>query len=260
MLAFKGSFMVRLAEQFTPIKGKRPLSRAYQTIYRVRSETVMNNDTLIPPESQPQQSTLAPTEKHLEDWICTTPHFIKYGAIERIVARQVVFPSGRCDVIAIVPISHERTAVPCMTSLSVIEIKKGAIDSRTLAQCLRYMRDLKEIYMHVRFPAFTEDQNIYDGYVDGCIFTEASGIPSEISGMIIGHSCPDPSILVACEAAGIQVYFYKYEDGFYEFESHFPENMGQRHEWYSQMAYAPLGQAMHDVIQRRFAVQREGKE
>lgn len=231
----------------------------YSTIAE-KEQRSMSYDTDSSIQSQEPRSTLAPSEKHLEDWICTTPHFIKYGAIERVVARQVVFPSGRCDVIAIVPIPHQRTIAPCMTSLSVIEIKKGAIDSHTLAQCLRYMRDLKEIYMHVRYPAFTEDQNIYDGYTDGCIFTEANGIPSEISGMIIGHSCSDPNILIACEAAGIQVYFYKFENDFYEFEAHYPENIVQRHTWYSEMAYAPLGQAMHDVIQRRFAVQKEGKE
>jgi hypothetical protein len=148
-----------------------------------------------------------------------------------------------------------------MVSLCVIEIKKGDINSHTLAQCLRYIRDLKGIYLHTRHPDDPDDASLYRKYKDATLIDEAVGIPFEITGMLIGYEIPDKNILTASEAAGIEVGLYDYdENADYSLSIGYGNDTIQRHETYSQEAYSLIGNAIHEVIQRRLAVQLEGKE
>jgi hypothetical protein len=206
-------------------------------------------------------SYFAPTEKHIEDWLCSQES-IEYGLFERIVGRQVRLASGICDILAIQPIYHQKTNVPRMISLCVVEIKKGDIDSRAFAQCLRYIRDLKGIYLHTRFPSNPDDKFLYSHYHDNTIINELVGIPFEVTGMLVGHSTIDPNILKAAEGAGITVYHYQYFDD--HFLLHLPEveddNIALRHERYTDESMTLIGNAIHEVIQRRLAVQIEYEE
>lgn len=99
----------------------------------------------------------APSEKHLEDWLVKNYPF----ASEPFqIKRQVSLPSGRADLIVI----EQR-------SISIVELKKGRIDSLALAQCLRYMGDIRSImqYALADYWVNTPDVDHYMPQVDGVL-------------------------------------------------------------------------------------------
>lgn len=201
---------------------------------------------------------IAPSEKHLEDWIVDNSQLVREETgescdywdgytnfIHRIVNRQVRLPSGRADLIAI-------TCGYTDISVAPVEIKKGAIDSKTVAQCLRYMRDLREIFLRVRHPGI--DSEIYTGYEyrPHGIAEQLLGYAPEIAGMVIGHSVSDNNLLVACEASGIAVLTYEFDGTGYEFTSHSDANHIGNQDHYSNFAYGAVGDAIREVMKSRF--------
>ena len=276
MLEFKGIVSYNSKNQFMPIKGKRQRQLAYQTIYHVRSETVMNNDNLILPESQPR-STIAPSEKHLEDWIVANFHlfgepgeadwfpddvlqlyeriddeYVMIPFFDKLISQQKPLPSGRTDLIA-----------KDQHSVCVVEIKRENLSAKTLAQCLRYIADVKEIFYWTFFDAISTDNPDHELYrYDAEWKLEITGYPdSEVSGMILGHGEPDPSLLTIAALSNIKVVTYEYDSEFnyYHFEHHVPENRGSI-DTYKNYAKGAIGLALKEVMAARAAHQKMRRE
>lgn len=144
----------------------------------------------------------APYEKHLERWIADNPHLFGYrqpsgwyGMIDRLVARQYPLLCGRPDLLVWNRIGYG--------NMSVIELKQGDLDSKALAQILRYMDELRSIAFHTLYtPEMLEEFNtaIRD-QLDNQIVT----------GILVGLSIKDDNILAACEACHIVVMLYDYD-------------------------------------------------
>jgi hypothetical protein len=203
---------------------------------------------------------IAPSEKHLEDWIVANPDKVyarlddpneywdgTVDFISRIVKRQCNLPSGRCDLIALATGMRDY-------SLAAIELKRDALDTKTVAQCLRYIRDLKEIFLKVRYPGLSNiphaEPVLHYAKHDMCDNLLANN--SEISGLIIGYDVPDENLLVACECADIQVLTYDYSEGDYSFDLYGTGDYIARAEVYENFAYGAIGDAMRSVIKNRY--------
>lgn len=205
-------------------------------------------------------STLAPSEKHLEDWIVANCQFVgdsgEYDeedwlddcphlpdgsiittGLDRVIARQLTLPSGICDLIALA------TNFYYNPTLAVVELKKGVIDTLAFTQCLRYMRDLNEIFFYTMV-----ERDLYKSYRPMSKFDFSLGATPEISGILIGHSVQDNNLLIACEAAGIQVYTYEYRDGFYFFQSQWVNAVDGLIEIHRDFSRGALGDAMEEII------------
>src|SRR5690554_595983 len=129
---------------------------------------------------------LAPSEKHLEDWIVANPEkvlpnskwslrdYATESAIGTILARQPRLPSGRPDLIT-------RT----YHSIQVVEIKRGPIQSETITQCLRYMHDIQHIAMTVEI-----------ANIGNPAFKYAKDYDAIASGIVIGSDLPDENLLI----------------------------------------------------------------
>lgn len=173
-------------------------------------------------------STLAPSEKHLEDWIVANfeefgdpvdvdvenGHLVHVEGIApyffELVEKQYPLPSGRPDLIC----------YRCGT-VSAVELKKGAITYDVIGQCLRYIYDLREIFgwVFARYTDFTDETNPYNYSNIGCI--EPSEFPnSEITGMVVGSSFIDSNIPLVCAASNIKVVTYEYNGHGYTFTHH----------------------------------------
>lgn len=156
--------------------------------------------------STSDSGTQAPSEKHLEDWLwnnesefnaqtCSDPAFEK-----RFVARQVSVPSGVIDLVGIDAQGVE---------LYIVELKRGDIDAKALAQVLRYSRDISDLCFFV-WADLADDPATR--YTASCLLEPVEDIARKV---LIGHSIKDENLLVACEATGISVYLYDYSDGAY---------------------------------------------
>ena len=150
-----------------------------------------------------QQHRPAPYEKHLERWIADNPHRFGYksylgewcGMIDRLVARQYPLLSGRPDLLA-----WNRVL---WGNMAVIELKQGDIDSKALAQVLRYMSELRSIAYHTLYTpeALAEFNYAIRDQLDNQI----------VWGILVGSSIKDDNILAACEACHIIVMLYDYD-------------------------------------------------
>lgn len=146
---------------------------------------------------------IAPSEKHLEDWIVSNPdvlwcddeYSLEYMPFS-VVKRQLVLPSGRLDLL--LSSGH---------GFYVTELKKGAIDAKALAQVLRYMGDLHRVWIHA-----LSDLSLWPNV--------AAFLMESSYGMLVGSSISD-DILIAANAANISVVLYDYDDGMFQFEGVF---------------------------------------
>jgi len=149
---------------------------------------------------------IAPTEKHIEDWIVDNlSSFNKqsYLNIQRIVARQPQIPTGIPDLVVYMPLA-----------LTVIEIKKGDIDIKAISQLCRYMADISHLhnllYSEIRTP---DDLHAHNR----SIYSRGPTGRNPIHGVLVGNSIDKQTALHA-HSAGIEYVIYDYNDGVYEFE------------------------------------------
>lgn len=181
------------------------------------------------------QQNIAPSEKHLEDWIVANPQ--RFGQLinddlvpreywpedaliidgeyylsdffNQIVARQLPLPSGRPDLICHV---EQR--------LTVVELKKGLITYDVIGQCIRYMHDLtlmyEQIYTDIEYSGDAGKFYRYDRRTHPGISYDH--YTKEVSGMVVGCGIQDKNLVFVAEASGIQVVTYKYADGLYWFD------------------------------------------
>jgi hypothetical protein len=177
----------------------------------------------------------APTERHLEDWICS--NLKRFGVVDqafdqypgdehaddfhwvdedffiapfmdRIICRQITLPHGIPDLIGV---GH------CGDNITVIELKKGPITLEAVGQCARYMYDLHHILatnlMLSVIPGVTDKewQHATDpriGY-------------SLLQGMVVGSETPDRNVAALAELVDIRIVTYAYNaDGTYSFTEH----------------------------------------
>lgn len=213
---------------------------------------------------------IAPSEKHLEQWIIANPEYfgdafdkdecgIPDYALERmtpigngyyvdpfyekLIARQLRFPTGIPDIIA-----------QGSRSVCAIEIKKGALNYETIAQCLRYMHDLQEIFNAVYMDVVSllnPDHHLYR--YDPSRHIDISGYPeTEVTGMLVGHTVNDPNLAVICAISNIVVITYDYDpdSDFYEF-TRCEYSSPATFETYKEYANGAIGVAFKEIIQRR---------
>lgn len=167
---------------------------------------------------------LAPSEKHLEDWIVSRSGCIVPCDPDRyqVIARQVRLPSGIADLI-----------VFDGNSLWIYELKKDLIDAKALAQILRYRADLMRIWRKACKPLVSNFELSY------ALF------PFCINALLIGHSTYE-DILFSAAGAYISVYLYDYADGGYRCQYTDVENMPEPVA--EQFAYGAIGEAMRGSL------------
>jgi len=202
----------------------------------------------------------APSEKHLEDWIVDYPEYVGYSVddidpddwwdgflplINRVLTRQTKLPSGISDLIVLA------TGIQDI-SIAVVEIKRNAINADTLAQTLRYMRDIREIFYWARC-----DFGFHDNYYpDIGVWGSCHGLTPEVTGVMIGHSLSDRNIAIAGEACGIVSVLYDYDptSNMYKFDitgddERIPAT--QRLNVYKEFTFGSIGIGMREVMEHR---------
>lgn len=129
--------------------------------------------------------SIAPSEKHLEDWIVDTGYFTLPQAK---ILRQYQLPSGIIDLIYLDG-----------NGLQLIELKKGRIDSKALMQTARYLRDLNGISktaLDLVRPPLDRYAQIYD---------------PKLTTTLIGYGVKEDNLLIAAQAIGIDIVSYEYD-------------------------------------------------
>lgn len=169
---------------------------------------------------------IAPSERHLEDWIvahngCITHPAAAYGDYS-VVGRQVRLHSGIADLI-----------VFNGSSLLVYELKKDKIDVHALAQILRYQSDLRDIWREVCKSLFMSVDQYF------ALF------PFCVSGILLGHSVHS-DILISANAANVVVYTYDFDGSTYRCRFAFKE--GMRRGVAQEFAYGGIGEAMRKAL------------
>lgn len=192
----------------------------------------------------------APSEKHLEDWIVANYGLVSYeddfgdgpldiGLIGPVIARQVRLPAGRADLVTYG--SDDRAP-----NVAVVELKQGVIKSDTVAQCLRYMRDLHEIFY------WLEPGSVPASYEKHGLADQISGYEPEVSGIVIGHSLSDSNLLIACEAAHIRVVLYDFDGEQYSFEQASESvqlpSYHERYLVYQEFGFGAIGEAFRTIM------------
>lgn len=150
---------------------------------------------------------IAPSEKHLQDYIFAHPDKLGFcdGQYEgeiypdyEIFKREASLPSGRADFLATTLESSSYAICP-------IETKKEEITSKSLAQCLRYMRDIKMIWgLAIR------------GLPDPDPSAMHFALIPKVAGLLIGASVTD-DVLVSAQGANVQVALYDFDGTDYTF-------------------------------------------
>lgn len=186
---------------------------------------------------------LAPSEKHLEDWIVTYPRFFGVSddigrftpLIDQILFRQFRLPSGIPDILG----AHG----PYMR---VLELKREVITADAVVQVMKYMEDLQHIW-HVTESAlhYSRQRELYSKAYPYSYLRDY-----RLRGILVGHSIKDEAINLACAAMNIQLirYEYSYETNFYEF---IHEQTGGSYEdmlYCDEIAKGPIGQAIANLI------------
>lgn len=204
----------------------------------------MATSNSTPSDSAPQgESTKAPSEKHLEDWIVQYPRLTypdywgiepnKSSLIEVVLARQPKFPVGTPDLIIQTP-----------DGVAVVEIKKDSIDDSTVVQCLRYMAYLEHISMSSHYALsnqlLPEDRQ----------YLEYGFQSNLVSGFLIGHSIKSDNLLHACWLLNLYPILYRFEGDGYAFYSQrvdIADPNGESADW----ASGAIGQAMRTTMLKR---------
>lgn len=148
---------------------------------------------------------IAPSEKHLEDWIVQNgmPEIAPQCEFyHQLIARQLPLPDGVADLVYL---SGSKMRI------EVVELKKGALDESAIAQVLRYKANIDALWQ---------------GYIEcrpSCFNTSYEHSAYELTtATLVGHSI-SPVLLEVCTAAKINVWLYDYtpDDNLFEFESEY---------------------------------------
>lgn len=199
---------------------------------------------------------IAPSEKHLEDWIVANLRWFSscivddgytydhYGAVElspgrwvqpcgdRLIARQFPLPHGIADLIL-------RTD----DSIFVAELKKGAIDAKSVVQCARYIHDVREVFSWVymersrdyKYPA-TREWEVHS-------FND-----HEVKGILVGNSLADEYIPLLCDLCNIWIYLYDFDGVNYTFDWVTTYDLPTTTIHASQLAKGALGDALLEIM------------
>jgi hypothetical protein len=174
---------------------------------------------------------IASSEKHLEDWIVARlvngdPMKDIFSGLYNYLGRQVALPSGFCDVL--VGTHNTETGRYC---LCPIEIKKGVVDLKALAQVLRYMRDIRQIWKFAIAGLPDLDP--------GCL-GHVMNIP-QVTGALLGYDISD-EVHIAAQSAGIEVILYEFTGQGYELYLQDPPTADSKEaKVYFQYAETPIG-------------------
>jgi hypothetical protein len=172
---------------------------------------------------------LAPSEKHLEDYLWEHPEALDlWGWADTVSSpffeplwRQISLPSGKPDLIG----RWEGL------SIGIIELKVGPIDTRAFAQLMKYIRDIKQIVFNAQSEYWT-NRLPYREFMALNPLTDGEWSDNLIRGVLIGSSIPDKQLLMACEACHVEVFTYHYDDG-YEFEEDNSEKQHSNERWHA---------------------------
>lgn len=185
---------------------------------------------------------IAPSEKHLEDWIVNNLQEFKEAVhlpIRRLVARQQVLPSGRSDLIM---------AMIC--NLTVFELKKGEINSQTMAQLFRYIGDLRNLHTVFYGPIYSSDNVL----AHNRSMEQLLQGRYPIHGIVIGHSVTEHALSI-CRSFNLETILYDYDGHNYTFER---DPYTFEHEW-DGIDTRDLSAAMKELM-RHLKLYDEDKE
>jgi hypothetical protein len=184
----------------------------------------------------PRRSTLAPSEKHLEDWICDNlPLFCNtyldgtlstVPYVTNVLKRQPRFPTGIPDLV--VSMDHWR--------IGVVELKREVITPNAAIQCLRYMYDLRYIMAEVVEKRHSEAVSLYEAFNMMSYF---------IRGILVGHSLSDDFMLPGLEVANIEFVTYTYNGSGYSFLGTYWDGWEESH---SNWADGALGDYLDECV------------
>lgn len=191
-----------------------------------------------------QQLFLAPSEKHLEEWILAhgltvkndREPFFTLSHFNRVFRKQPVLPSGIADILAFWDGGE-------ISELVIIELKKNVVDCKALAQILRYRRDLEEIFSEVDLKAYPN-------------FTDLDDYTRYMRCVLVGYAF-DEDASIAAESADIWMATYRYHSASdsYTFMRHSARNVLKQYVQYA--AESDLGKELAQVLSffRKQAVQ-----
>lgn len=173
----------------------------------------------------------APSEKHLENWIfkngigkvynclSLTGEYFLHDTAPKLVGSQIQVPYGFIDLLYMYD-----------NSFMIVEIKKGAINSKTLNQILRYAHNIEDLLMtHCKDNGLLLDVDV-DRFYKG----------NNIDLVVIGSSI-DRETSMAIESLRIDAFEYDF-DG----ESYFFKQAGHKSVYESSYTY---DQRMQDAIE-----------
>jgi hypothetical protein len=161
------------------------------------------------------ENHMAPSEKHLEDYLWAYPEALgrmevysdlHQDSIFKFKWQQLPVASGIVDLVG----------TEWDQSLAIVELKRRLIDTKAFAQIMRYLHDFQQILYHVIRQYCMQDKP-YQEYVARHPLVHGTWETQLLRGVLIGRECTDKNLLTACEAARIDVYSYKYQDGHYQF-------------------------------------------
>lgn len=141
---------------------------------------------------------IAPSEKHLEDWLFEDITRLGQPSSESlyengVVYRQLEMRRGIADLLFV---DNE--------SMTIVELKKGEINDSALQQVLRYMGDLKDTW--------EETVHIVRSRNDNPLFTSFPTYGGlDIRGILIGHYSNE-NTLAAAHGADIWTFKYEYDE------------------------------------------------
>jgi hypothetical protein len=203
------------------------------------------------------------SEKMLEDWICNNIEKVfPYDEDIKFIARQVPLEHGRLDIMA-----FSAWVIP-------IELKVRPLAEKDIGQILRYAYDIENELWRIGYyarpfqdrKALTLREHLlrnswyeFHGMQDGQPVRA-------IQPVLIGTEC-DASTLAAAQAAKVDVKYWSYEDGNFQFESPtllhlFPDHddpcpnwLDEIHHYISDYCKQDAEVLFKDVINKLFGVE-----
>lgn len=170
-------------------------------------------------------STKAPSERHLEDWLVanwdTSKQKIPF-AHSPLLGRQIPLPSGIPDLIC------------ASVGIQIVELKKDRITLDSLAQILRYIRDA----VGIRLFALAEIRHRNPPELNALL-------DPMIMGVLVGCGVDSTETLIAAAACDVEVYAYSFNGDSYSFEKLTPPI--QTRESYVSHSFKALGKAFVDA-------------
>lgn len=157
---------------------------------------------------------LAPSEKHLEDWIVANFNDFKQQVntgFRYIIARQPEFPCGKPDLI-----------VAARGQLFVVELKLGVIDEKAVAQCLRYRGALYDLHEHLEHRYWDEVDNPHNHSVN--VRQEWSGGLPIFNCLLVGNSV-SPTAEYLMDSHNFRFNLYDFNGQSYTFHQETTDNL-----------------------------------